>query len=294
MTTDEKDRKLKEIITYCCEQELGDSDKINEILNDLVEIYREDDYRHRYDEIARIIISKHTNITQTGETDSLVKVSENLHDVYERAKNNKDINKEILKKIEKLFVHVNLECIRLRNFNDNFNRVSEAIKDYDEKMKHLKQEEQDIKESLEKQQTQYITILGIFASIVLAFVGGLTFSNSVLANIDKASIYRLIFVISFIALFIGNILYYLFDFLSKIAIRQKEEVPCYEKPIFCFNIIILIIMFVIVVVYYVRQNQTHEIKIDSGVHNRTKSLNLCGKFDVNCIIDVVEFPDVNE
>ena len=41
---------------------------------------------------------------------------------------------------------------------------------------------------------EYISILGIFASIVLAFVGGLTFSTSVLANIDKASIYRLVII----------------------------------------------------------------------------------------------------
>ncbi|NID08361.1 hypothetical protein EGM91_007145, partial [Helicobacter pylori] len=64
-----------------------------------------------------------------------------------------------------------------------------------------------LSEELNKQQTQYITILGIFASIVLTFVAGLTFSTSVLSNIDKANAYRLVFVMAFIALFFGNILY---------------------------------------------------------------------------------------
>lgn len=303
MTTKERDKKIKELIIDCCESEFENEQKFNTILDELVEIYKEDNYRHRYDEITTVIISNHTNITQRGETASLMNVSKNLSKIYQKAEKN-NIENNILKKIEKLYIHVNLECIRLKNFDEvdrkikDYNKrtsiLGDKIKKLDTRINNIEQQEQKITESLEKQQTQYITILGIFASIVLAFVGGLTFSNSVLANIDKASIYRLVFVMSFIALFIGNILYYLFDFLSKIAIRQKEEVPCYEKPIFCFNIIILIIMFVIVVIYYVRENQTHEINIDSSsVHNRIKSLNVCGKFDVNCI-DVVEFPDVNK
>lgn len=44
----------------------------------------------------------------------------------------------------------------------------------------------EAKENLQKQikgvEKEYITILGIFAAIVLAFVGGITFSNSVLAK----------------------------------------------------------------------------------------------------------------
>lgn len=252
MTTDEKDKRLKQIITYCCEQELGDEDKINEILSDLVEIYTDDDYRHRYDEITRIIISKHTNITQIGETNSLMKVPESLFDIYCRAKENKGINNKILRKIEKLCVHVNLECIRLKNFDE----VDRKTRDMNDKMSKLfirvgniEQQEQEITESLEKQQVQYITILGIFASIVLAFVGGLTFSTSVLTNIDKASIYRLIFVMSFIALFIGNILYYLFDFLSRIALKQEENISFTKKPIFYFNLTILFVMLGVGIVY---------------------------------------------
>ena len=216
MTTDEK---LNQIINSCCEQELENKEEFNKIFSDLVEIYTEDDYRHRYDEITRIIISKRADITQTGEGGSLMNVSKNLFKIYDKAQKDDNVDKNILKKIEKLYIHVNLECIRLRDFN----KIDNKIKDYDEKMNFIEREEQKIEESLEKQQVQYITILGIFASIVLAFVGGLTFSTSVLANIDKASIYRLVFVMSFIALFIGNILYYLFDFLSKIAIRQKKK-----------------------------------------------------------------------
>ncbi|WP_297812445.1 hypothetical protein [uncultured Helicobacter sp.] len=246
-----KDKTLKEIVISLCSKEIKDEQELQERLKELKDIYEDKDYRHRYDEITAAILSNNPNLPNdnAGEKDSLMNVSQNMRFIYEMASQNKDMDKEILKKIEKLFVHTNLECVRLRSLKDNFNRVGEKIKDYDEKMKDIKQKEKEIKENLEKQQTQYIVILGIFASIVLAFVGGLTFSTSVLAHIHQASIYRLIFVISFIALFIGNILYYLFDFLSKIALKQKEEISFFKRPIFYFNIIILLIMLGISAVY---------------------------------------------
>lgn len=79
-------------------------------------------------------------------------------------------NKEIKLNLEKFYDHINLECIRLQDSNDKINRIKNVSKGLDRKYKELK-------ENLNKQQTQYITILGIFASIVLAFVGGLVFSN---------------------------------------------------------------------------------------------------------------------
>ena len=47
-----------------------------------------------------------------------------------------------------------------------------------------------VQEKQRDMQKEYITILGIFASIVLAFTGGMAFSSSILENIDKSSVYR--------------------------------------------------------------------------------------------------------
>ncbi len=127
---------------------------------------------------------------------------------------------------------MNLECIRLQDFDEKMSRVKDvSIKLKDDLNKNYKK----LSEELNKQQTQYITILGIFASIVLTFVGGLAFSTSVLSNIDKANAYRLVFVM---ALFFGNILYLLFSFLSKISLskekKDKQENFC-KNP--CFGLI---------------------------------------------------------
>ncbi len=157
---------------------------------------------------------------------------------------------------------MNLECIRLQDFDEKMSRVKDvSIKLEDDLNKNYKK----LSEELNKQQTQYITILGIFASIVLTFVGGLAFSTSVLSNIDKANAYRLVFVMAFIALFFGNILYLLFSFLSKISLskekkdkqenlekkdkqenleKKDKQENFFKKPIFWFNLMVTILFMI--------------------------------------------------
>ena len=68
---------------------------------------------------------------------------------------------------------------------------------------------------------EYIAILGIFASIVFALVGSLTFSASVLENISDVGIYRLLLVIDFLAFIFLNIIYLLIRFIF--FINEKEN-----------------------------------------------------------------------
>ncbi len=73
-------------------------------------------------------------------------------------------------------------------------------------------------------QKEYITILGIFASIVLAFTGGIVFSSSVLENIHKSSIYRISIIAFIIGLVFFNLIWLLMDFIRDIngkVIRKK-------------------------------------------------------------------------
>lgn len=70
---------------------------------------------------------------------------------------------------------------------------------------------------------QYITILGIFASVVLSFVGGITFSSSVLQNINAVSIYRLLLVIDLLAFVLSNTIYILVKFICQI--NNKDVKP---------------------------------------------------------------------
>lgn len=208
------------------------SSQKDQIIKDLKEIY-EGEYKHKYSKITTIIL----NSTRDKEQ-AFMTLTQNIRTLKE-IQDNKEVE-SIKPKLEKLYDHMNLECIRLQDFDEKMSRVKDvSIKLEDDLNKNYKKLSEEF-----KQQTQYITILGIFASIVLTFVGGLAFSTSVLSNIDKANAYHLVFVMAFIALFFGNILYLLFSFLSKISLskekKDKQENFC-KKPMFWFNLIVTIL-----------------------------------------------------
>lgn len=231
---EDKDKKLEKIIVLLCEE--GDlSSQKDQIIKDLKEIYK-GEYKHKYSKITTIIL----NSTRDKEQ-AFMMLTQNIKTLKE-IQDNKEVE-SIKPKLEKLYDHMNLECIRLQDFDEKMSRV----KDISIRLDNLNKNYKKLSEELNKQQTQYITILGIFASIVLTFVGGLAFSTSVLSNIDKANAYRLVFVMAFIALFFGNILYLLFSFLSKISLSEEKkdkQENFFKKLIFWFNLMV-IILFVI-------------------------------------------------
>ncbi len=209
---EDKDKKLEEMIVLLCEE--GDlSSQKDQIIKDLKEIY-EGEYKHKYSKITTIIL----NSTRDKEQ-AFMMLTQNIKTLKE-IQDNKEVE-SIKPKLEKLYDHMNLECIRLQDFDEKMSRVKDvSIKLEDDLNKNYKK----LSEELNKQQTQYITILGIFASIVLTFVGGLAFSTSVLSNIDKANAYRLVFVMAFIALFFWE--YFVsafFFFIKNILIRREKR-----------------------------------------------------------------------
>ncbi|GAA9910605.1 hypothetical protein VN0834_03290 [Helicobacter pylori] len=207
---EDKDKKLEEIIVLLCEE--GDlSSQKDQIIKDLKEIYK-GEYKHKYSKITTIIL----NSTRDKEQ-AFMMLTQNIKALKE-IQDNKEVE-SIKPKLEKLYDHMNLECIRLQDFDEKMSRV----KDISIKLDNLNKNYKKLSEELNKQQTQYITILGIFASIVLTFVGGLAFSTSVLSNIDKANAYRLVFVMAFIALFFWEYFVSAFFFFIKNILIKRER-----------------------------------------------------------------------
>ncbi len=221
-----KDKELEKIIVLLCEE--GDlSSQKDQIIKDLKEIYK-GEYKHKYSKITTIIL----NSTRDKEQ-AFMMLTQNIKTLKE-IQDNKEVE-SIKPKLEKLYDHMNLECIRLQDFDEKMSRV----KDISIRLDNLNKNYKKLSEELNKQQTQYITILGIFASIVLTFVGGLAFSTSVLSNIDKANAYRLVFVMAFIALFFGIFCICFFLFYQKYPYHQKypyQKRKKINKKIFSKNL----------------------------------------------------------
>lgn len=108
---------------------------------------------------------------------------------------------------------------------------------------------EDSKESLKGEikgiEKEYITILGIFAAIVLTFVGGITFSSSVLDNINSVSPYRLLIVIDLLALVLMNVIHLLIRFILNV---NDSDSNIYDIFDICkFNIACLIFAVIVAI-----------------------------------------------
>ena len=150
-----------------------------------------------------------------------------------------EVENDICKIVIKIYDHFQL-AVHQKNLNSETKEVvkshlAEGIAEANEAIKRSA-------ENAKNAEKEYITILGIFASIVLAFVGGLTFSTSVLQNIDSISIYRLLLVIDLLALVVVNAIYLLMKFICHINGKDDKIIS-----IKWFNIICAIISGVVIV-----------------------------------------------
>lgn len=219
---------------------LQDSKKREEYFSRLESIYGNNDnehFRHYYSDIFSCL----TLIDSEAEAGSLEVLAENiriLKDNYKPKTAGSGENIDIYKEINKLYDHTNLDIARI-NYNKTMNQetkselatvktlINNLNKDIQKSeaiqktaIKRIRKESDTLKDQIrdgqKDMQNEYITILGIFAAIVLAFTGGMTFSTAVLEHINAVSPYRLIFVLLAVGLVLINLIWMLIDFIRDI------------------------------------------------------------------------------
>ena len=195
-------------------------------------------YRHYYSDIYRTLVEiQNDDSPDNGNIDTL---GQNISVLYNNYREINKLNGEpinIASSLQKLYDHVSLDIARIQysdrgddrlSSEERFNSINFRLdnslcksKKLAEETKDLRNETRTLKETLDKAQTDYIAILGIFASVVLAFVGGMAFSTSVLENIRDVSIYRLLTVALIIGMVFVTVIFLMFYFVG-ILTRQKQ------------------------------------------------------------------------
>lgn len=194
----------------------------------------EEGFQHQHSDVATFILQYKGKIDETS-----MFLAENFKHIKSIVQ--KDSKYQDAKaKIQYLSDHVNLECIHFQSIEQtekNVKKLDDNIKQAEQAIKEIHTQAQKVEKQIENQQNQHTIILGIFASIVLAFVGGLTFSTSVLSHMHEVSIHRLVFVICCIAFLVFNIIFALFDFVLKISGKASSRLL-----IFIVNMCIILII----------------------------------------------------
>lgn len=111
----------------------------------------------------------------------------------------------------------------LEKVQSNANECTKQIKDSEAIVESLEDTVEKIKQKTEDVQKDSITILGIFASIVLSFTAGMVFTSSVLENIDKASPYRIVGIVLLIGLILTNLISLLLIYIDRARMIKTEK-----------------------------------------------------------------------
>lgn len=156
------------------------------------------------------------------------------------------------KPLLKLNDHINLEVARYQYYSAN----TQKLKDMEIEAKNLQEVRiemeadaknlQEARNELEAEakraasmQTQYMTILGIFAAIVLAFVGNFSFSSAALQNLLQANPCRIFVMTALVGFLFYNMLCLLLGFLKEI---NRLEIPWFTRTNWIFNIVIIVLV----------------------------------------------------
>lgn len=141
--------------------------------------------------------------------------------------------KQMQDTVIRLWDHVHLAMRQVGNAKEILEKSTAETKQslYDELYKRFK--------GIEK---EYITILGIFSSIIISFVAGITFSTSVLENMHSVGIYRLVLVILLIAFVLLNAI----NLLVRYIFRLNKEESC-KFPMWQIDLILAILLLLLLV-----------------------------------------------
>ena len=247
----------------------NDSEKaeIYKRLENIYYSYDSDNFRHYYSDIFSTVSVIYGD-SGYGSLDILAENIQGIVDGYEPKNADEygnliDIHKELFK----LYDHTNLEIARI-NYTNTINGQTKSelaktklmvddlkseMKSGQEKITAISEENIDAIKNLSNElntnqkemQKDYVAILGIFASIILAFTGAFAFSDSLLENMGNSSIYRLMIVASIIGIVFFNLIWVLIDFIKEICFKDlKKNRVWMFWTINAFFIIVIIITLV--------------------------------------------------
>lgn len=222
-------------------------------------------FRHFYTDIFSVL----TQVQQNPELGDINILGQNL-DIIRNGYNPQNKSSDgqrtidVSDAINKLYDHVNLDIARIAYSDAADRRISgessletlqtqigslytevqeiQAInKDFEVTEKKLS----DVEARLENSQKEYISILGIFAAVVLAFTGGIAFSTSVLNNIAQASIYRTVGISLIIGLVLVNVLFGLFYYINALINKGKNNF----YPLIISNAIFVVLLVLTIIAW---------------------------------------------
>lgn len=171
-----------------------------------------DKFRHWYSLLSDYLGKKTPDVYST--------LANGLHLVAAYGKVHHPECDEVNAGIDKLLDHVDLESIRIDRMEAvrySSNETKELYAKTTQSAKAAQDKAEEVQKNVDHYHEQSISILSIFSAVVLAFMGGLSFSSSVLQNFASVSMFRLIITIVLLGFVIFNAIFILLRFVLHIV-----------------------------------------------------------------------------
>lgn len=230
---------------------LRDEAEMDHIVRELKVIYssgpivngEKEKFRHQYSKICGVI---HECAVQDRESVNIL--GQNIDMLYQHVCDHEKDDRDFCQLVFKLKDHVNLEVGRINAIYGILDQLGGRTRNALDQIDDLQREERTLqndmrktKNKIKKWQVESITILGIFSAIVMAFVGGFSFSSSIITGIDQTSIYRLLLIGSLLGLLMVNLIY----ILTRLILRVRDDffaIHYFSKHIIAINLFFIVVM----------------------------------------------------
>ncbi|MDR1284956.1 MAG: hypothetical protein LBJ88_02010 [Campylobacteraceae bacterium] len=215
-------------------------------------VYGKNNYRHYYSDIYALIknINRQNGADVSILLENIALIHNNFDELTSKEMRPKEENWDInglKKQIRKLYDHINLEFQRFADY-ESFENAENRAKKIDGKLNALNNDVNKTGSELRNQTISFVTILGIFAAIIITFVSGLIFLSTVFSNLDKVNIWKLSFLIVLLGSIILALGYFLFNFINKIIFDENKQKLCGDEFIFIVKILLSILIFLFICV----------------------------------------------
>lgn len=269
---------LEELLRMLMNSELDQKNELLSAVQKLKEIYLDKDgnlngFRHQYSRISSCIFnSSMESGLQSGQdveylNDPAQILANNLTVIREEIKRDKDT--ELFIPVNKLYDHVNLELLRI-NYNAILNedqdeklnivlaKIQHQDKTLEEKEIEVFSKVKEVEKKISSAQKENVSILAIFAAVIMAFTGGFSFIANSFSGLDAIPLEKLICLASFVGIILTNLLYALLKFIWGIIKREEDN----KKIPFSVGalVVINVVFGIFAVVFFILSSMSSDLK----------------------------------
>lgn len=280
MLIEEAKRRQEELKKYLFDMASAclNEQEIRQIAIKLKALYSSN-FRHNYSDFFSMIVE----MSKDNNPYSLDYLSNNLEGLRQMVENDYVVGEKefygLYQPLTKLSDHVNLEIGRFSYYSISEQKVQDLEKKNRTLQIELKQATADLEAAQKKVvsvQTELISVLSIFAAIVLSLSGSISFVGNTLSGVADSPFFKIVFMSLLCGFVVFNLIFVMLYIVSKLTDRniyarcQSENCTCGENKtpkcnglqrirkrfpyVFWMNISLLLLMILDIVAWCLNMN----------------------------------------